>query len=247
MPSKKLQVTSDKSRVKTTKAVTVGKTVATKKNTAGLTVDVYDTRGKVVEKMHLPKDIFGVDVNQQLIAQAVRVYLANKRQGTVSTKTRGEVAGSTRKIYRQKGTGRARHGSIRAPIFVHGGVAFGPKPRDFSLSLTKPMKRNALFCVLSSKYKDEKTRFVAGLEKIAPKTKEMVTVLHNLKLDKKEKNLLIVTSEYLQNVYKAARNIKGVKLEEAYKLNAYAVLNSDTVLFMEASLDVLQRTFRKKE
>ena len=109
------------------------------------------------------------------------------------------------------------------------------------------MKRNALFCVLSSKHKDEKTRFVAGLEKIAPKTKEMVTVLHNLKLDKKEKNLLIVTSEYLQNVYKAARNIKGVKLEEAYKLNAYAVLNSDTVLFMEASLDVLQRTFRKKE
>ena len=141
MPSKKLQVTSDKSRVKTTKAVTVGKTVATKKNTAGLTVDVYDTRGKVVEKMHLPKDIFGVDVNQQLIAQAVRVYLANKRQGTVSTKTRGEVTGSTRKIYRQKGTGRARHGSIRAPIFVHGGLVFGPKPRDYSMKFPKKMRK----------------------------------------------------------------------------------------------------------
>ncbi|OGH23808.1 MAG: 50S ribosomal protein L4 [Candidatus Levybacteria bacterium RIFCSPHIGHO2_02_FULL_42_12] len=218
-----------------------------KKLDKGLVAKVFDTKGALKKTIDLPKEIFGVQENNILLAQAVRVYLANQRQGTVSTKTRGEVAGSTRKIYRQKGTGRARHGSIRAPIFVHGGVAFGPKPRDFSLSLTKPMKRNALFCVLSSKYKDEKTRFVAGLEKIAPKTKEMVTVLHNLKLDKKEKNLLIVTSEYLQNVYKAARNIKGVKLEEAYKLNAYAVLNSDTVLFMEASLDVLQRTFRKKE
>ena len=118
----------------------------------GLNIDVFDIKGKNVGSISLPESIFKAKVNPQVVAQAVRVYLANQRQGTSSTKTRGEVQGSTRKIYRQKGTGRARHGSIRAPIFVHGGVAFGPKPRDFSLKIPSKIKQQALFSAFSSKF-----------------------------------------------------------------------------------------------
>src|SRR5581483_3879222 len=119
-----------------------------------LSASVYDLKGKAIGRVTLPSEVFGVEENPHLLAQAVRVYLANQRQGTVSTKTRGEVQGSTRKIYRQKGTGRARHGGIRAPIFVHGGIVFGPKPREFSLSMPQKMRRLALFTALSGKVKD---------------------------------------------------------------------------------------------
>src|SRR3989344_1755133 len=133
MPSKKLKVESSKLKVKNTRKPTVKKSSAPKtqkvKKTSGLSADVYNTAGKNVSKVNLPKTNFGAKINDGLMAQAVRVYLANQRMGTASTKTRSEVKGSTRKIWRQKGTGRARHGSKKAPIFVGGGVAFGPRPR----------------------------------------------------------------------------------------------------------------------
>src|SRR6266404_5428662 len=127
----------------------------TEKAYATVSVAVVGIDGKVSGKVSLPGEMFGEKVNKALLAQAVRVYLANQRQGNASTKTRGEVDGSTAKIYRQKGTGRARHGSKRAPIFVKGGIVFGPKPRDFSLSLPQKMKRKALFSALSAKVKDK--------------------------------------------------------------------------------------------
>src|SRR5882724_11511103 len=145
--------------------------VVSKSDKKTLALDVYGLDGKVAEKVTVPAAIFGEKVNKTLLAQAVRVYLANKRQGNASTKTRGEVDGSTRKIYRQKGTGKARHGSVRAPIFVHGGVVFGPKPRDFSLSLPKKMKRKALFSALSAKLQGKELIVVSSLETITPKTK----------------------------------------------------------------------------
>lgn len=213
-----------------------------------LSLEVFNIRGKVVGSLDLPKEIFGAKVNNQLMSQAVRVYLANNRRGTASTKTRGEVHGSTRKIYRQKGTGRARHGSKKAPIFVHGGIVFGPKPRDFSLKLSKKMKRAALFSALTAKLKDHEIKIVKGLEKIEPKTRLMVGVLKNLESDSKKGQLLLVVSDsskILENVYRGARNLEGVRIISAKELNTYDVLNNKGMLLMDKSLGVISETFLK--
>ena len=146
----------------------------------GLKISVYSTAGKVLESMTLPKEVFDAKINNNLMTQAVRVYMANQRRGTVKTKTRGEVKISTRKIYRQKGTGRARHGAKSAPIFVGGGVAFGPRQRDYSLKLNQKSRKAALFSALSSKLKDGEIKIVTGLEKLEPKTKKMADVLKYL-------------------------------------------------------------------
>lgn len=214
-----------------------------------LAIDVYDTKGKIIETISLPKEIFGAKMNKQLIAQAIRVYLANKRRGTSSTKTRGEVAGSTRKIYRQKGTGRARHGAIRAPIFVHGGIAFGPKPRDYSLRLPKNMKKAALSSALSAKLREGDIRVVAGLEKIEPKTKSMISVFERLRIIPKKKTLVVLPlhGDKISPVVKSSRNIEGVFLTEALLLNTYEVLDAATVIFMKDAIDVLQKRFHKEE
>lgn len=219
---------------------------ATKRKTAGdMKVDVYDIEGKIIEKIDLPSEVFGSKINKSLIAQAVRVYLANQRRGTVSTKTRGEVAGSTRKIYKQKGTGRARHGSIRAPIFVHGGVVFGPKPRDYSLGFSKKMKKAALFSALSAKLKDGEIKIITGLEKIQPKTKLMVEVVKNLKLNNKNKKILLVLSEKNENIDRAARNIEGLNMIMANQLNTYAVLNCRTLLLTKDSIALMSKDLKR--
>ena len=171
MPSKKTAVKKAKIEKKT-----IVKTPAVRKP-SGLTAEVFDLYGKFVEKIQFPKEIFGAKENPKLVSQAVRVYLNNQRRGTASTKSRGEVRISTRKIWRQKGLGRARHGAKSAPIFVGGGVAFGPKPRDFSLNLNKKMRKAALFAVLSSKQKDGEIRVLKNLEKIEPKTKNVEKIL----------------------------------------------------------------------
>ncbi|PIZ98128.1 MAG: 50S ribosomal protein L4 [Candidatus Levybacteria bacterium CG_4_10_14_0_2_um_filter_35_8] len=200
--------------------------------------------------MNLPKEIFGAKINKVLLAQAVRVYLANQRKGTHSTKTRGEVEGSTAKIYRQKGTGRARHGSKRAPIFVKGGVVFGPKPRDYSLKLPKKMRRLALFSSLTTKKDEGKIVVLSGLEKIEAKTNKMADVVKNLNLEEKNKKILLITPDTInafENVYKATRNLKGVSIVSAKMLNTYEVLNSKTVLLMKASIEVLENNFLKEK
>lgn len=212
-------------------------------------VDLYDISGKKIKKIEVPEEIFKTEVNPLLMAQAVRVYLANQRQGTQSAKTRGEVSGSGRKIYRQKGTGLARHGDRYAPIFVGGGVAFPPKPRDFSLKIGKKQKRKALFSALTSKMKENAIIFIEGLEKIKRKTKEMLKVLKNLGIldSKKELKILLVLPNKIENLILAARNIKGVTLIPANLLNTYTVLNSDRIIFLKDSIDRLKEVFLKIE
>jgi len=182
------------------------------------------------------------------MTQAVRVYLANKRRGTLSTKSRGEVNISTKKIYKQKGTGRARHGAASAPIFVGGGIAFGPKPRDFSLKLNQSMKRVSLFSALTSKLKDGEVKIIEGLEKIEPKTAKMAEVIKKLELDGKKSQVLLVMprsgSECL-NVTKAARNITGVTVMGSNLINTYEVLSNKRILFMKDAIEGLKETFLK--
>lgn len=211
-----------------------------------LSIDVYDVKGKIVESLSLPEELFGAAVNKALIAQAIRVYLANQRRGTVSTKTRGEVQGSSRKIYKQKGTGRARHGSVRAPIFVKGGIVFGPKPRDYSMDLPKKMRRKALFSALSAKLHDGQIKILSGVEKLAPKTKEFAAVLQNLEL-LGNKILFVLPSSDSQQVSRAIRNIEGVTYRPASQINTYEVLNSKTVVFMKDAVEALKNTYAKKD
>lgn len=213
-------------------------------------IDVLDINGKKADKVDLPDEIFAASINENLMAQAVRVYLANQRQGTASVKTRSEVVGSRRKIWRQKGTGRARHGDRYAPIFVGGGVAHGPKPKNWSLKMTKKMRRLALFSALTSKVKEGKVLVVQGLDKIEPKTRKMLEVLTNLKLKTKNTKLrektLLVLPKKLERVIRAGRNIPNLGLVQANLLNTYQVLNWEKLVVMKPSIKVLKDTFLKK-
>lgn len=215
----------------------------------GLRQSVYDTKGKVLGSITLNKEIFGTKVNNQLIAQAVRVYLSNQRRGTVKTKSRGEVNKTTKKVYRQKGTGRARHGAESAPIYVGGGVAFGPKPRDYSLSFPQKMKKAALFSTLSAKVVGGEVKILSGLEKMEPKTKLMVAVLKNLNLNGKNSKLLLVISDSGKevNIKKAGRNIKGLNILDARQINAYEVLNNKGIIFLKDALETLENNLLKKK
>lgn len=258
MPDKKLAVKKPIKKVIATKATVkkavVAKSAVTKPapkaqpKETGLKISVYSTKGKVLESYALPKEIFGVEVNDKLMTQAVKVYQANQRRGTSKTKSRGEVNVSTKKIYRQKGTGRARHGAASAPIFVGGGIAFGPRQRDFSLSLNKKARRASLFSALSGKLKDGEIKLISGLEKLEPKTKNMAEVLENLSLNEKKKRVLLVTPRFgkdFENVIKAARNLEGVTVTASNVLNTYEVLACKQILLMKNSVDVMKETFLK--
>lgn len=213
-------------------------------------IDVFDIKGRVIGKISLPEEIFAAKVNEKLVAQAVRVFLANQRQGTASTKTRGDVEGSRRKIWRQKGTGRARHGDKYAPIFVGGGIAHGPKPKDFSLKMPKKMKRRALFDALTSKLKEKQLLVVSGLEKIKPKTKEILEITKDLKLKTKNGKLkvktLLIIPKKAKNVILAGKNLENLVLCQADLLNLYQVLNAEKLVLMKETIPVLKKTFLKK-
>jgi large subunit ribosomal protein L4 len=212
-----------------------------------LNASILDLEGKVSGHIQLPQEIFNAKINKSLMSQAVRVYLINQRQGTSKTKHRGEVDRTTKKIYQQKGTGRARHGSRRAPIFVGGGKVFGPTPRDLSLGISKKMKTLALFSALSSKLKDNEIKIVKGLETILPKTKLMAQVLEKLEIKTPAKVLLVLSgSKGTENINRASRNIKGVEIFYANSLNTYKVLDNRVVLFMKEAIDILKNTFLNK-
>lgn len=242
---------TEKPKVTRVRKTTVKKAVETsalaKPLAKGLKADVFDLSGKVTTTISLPEHLFGAKINKSLMAQAVRVYLANQRTGTQSTKTRGEVDGSTRKIYRQKGTGRARHGGIRAPIFVGGGIAHGPKPHDFSRELPQKMRRAALSSALTVKQGNGKVKIVDGLESIEPKTKTFVTTLQKLNLDEKNKKVLVVLPRKVENMQKAIRNVEGITFVLANQLNTYEVMTAKTLLVMKSSLETLEKTFVVKE
>lgn len=221
-----------------------------KTTSVSLSAPIFTAAGAKSGTLSLPKEVFGAKINKALMAQAVRVYLANQRLGTASTKTRGEVEGSTRKIYRQKGTGRARHGGVRAPIFVKGGIAHGPKPRDYSLKLPQKMKRAALISALSLKQKDGEIKILSGLEKIEPKTKILSALIEKVSDQTPQKRILLVTSanpKDLENVYRASRNIANVEVLNALFLNVYEVLKHKDLLFMKEAIGVLEGGSKKVE
>lgn len=207
---------------------------------ANLSLPIYNIEGKEEKTIELPKEVFSVSANPKLLALAVRIYLVNQRQGNVSVKTRGEVIGSTRKIYRQKGTGKARHGAIKAPIFVGGGVAHGPKQKDYNLKFNKKEKKIALFAALSKKLKEKK---IFGLEDkaltIKPKTKLFINFLKELKLLNKN-NLIVLLKMEKNNLILAMRNIPRISFIDARSLNPYLVLKSNNIIFIENSLEVFK-------
>jgi large subunit ribosomal protein L4 len=246
---KTTKATAIKAVAKKTTAPKVEKAVKapakTEKVHVSLTVDVLDTSGKTAGAITLPEALFGAKVNPVLMAQAVRVYLVNQRQGTVSTKTRGEVDGSTRKIYRQKGTGRARHGGIRAPIFVKGGVAHGPKPKDYNLSLSKNMKKAAFASALTAKLQGNGIKVVSGVEKLGMKTKGYAEAFAKWGVDAKKRSALVVLAKDSKEMYRGMRNLAGVEVTTAARLNTFDVLKYKTVVLLKDAVEVFAKEHTK--
>ena len=189
--------------------------------------------GKEVEKIELAEGVFGIEPNVSVMNDMVKAYLANQRQGTQSTKTRAEVRGGGRKPYRQKGTGRARQGSIRSPQWVGGGVVFAPKPRDYSFKLNKKVKRLALQSALSTKVAEGKIIVLDELTLSEVKTKEMVKVLGNIKCD----NALIVMDGSNENVMLSARNIPAVKTASVNTINVYDLLKYNNLVVTKEAVE----------
>ena len=198
-------------------------------------IDVYNIEGKKVNDVELKEDIFGIIPNEELVHSVIVNYLANQRQGTQSTKTRAEVRGGGKKPWRQKGTGRARQGSIRAPHWVGGGIALGPKPRSYSYKLNKKERRLAIKSCLSSKVIENELTVVDKFEFNAIKTKEVAKMLNSLKLEGKTLILLPEKNEIIQ---KSARNIKGVKTLSVNTINAYDLVNYKNLV---VTLDTVKR------
>jgi large subunit ribosomal protein L4 len=196
-------------------------------------VPVYNISGEVVKNIELSDKVFAVPFNQAVVHQAVVRQRANARQGTVSTKTRSEVVGSSAKLYRQKHTGMARAGSRRSPIRRGGGVAFGPKPRSYRQSMPKKMHRLAIRCVLSAKARDEELKVLEEIKLKQPKTKEMAGVMAALGIDS---SALLVTGKPEENVYKSARNLTGIKVMPASILNVVDILSYKKLLMTETAV-----------
>lgn len=184
-------------------------------------IDVYDIAGKKVDTVELKEEVFGIEPNEAVVHSVLVNYLANQRQGTQSTKTRAEVSGGGRKPWRQKGTGRARQGSIRAPQWIKGGIALGPKPRSYKYTVNKKEKRLAIKSVLSSKVLEKELTVVNEIKLKEIKTKEMQKALNNLKVEGKT---LILLPEKNETVQKSARNIEGVKTTLVNTINVYDLL-----------------------
>lgn len=202
-------------------------------------VAVYNMGGQQVGEVELNEAIFNVEVKENLIHEAVVRQLANKRQGTQSTKTRSEVRGGGRKPWRQKGTGRARQGSIRAPQWTGGGVVFAPKPRDYSKNMNKKERRLALKSVLTSKVQESKFIVLDELKFDQIKTKEMKNVLDALKLNK----ALIVTEGKENNVALSARNIPGVQASGVNTINVYDILKYDTFVVTKEAVNKIEEVY----
>ena len=198
-------------------------------------VDVYNIEGKKVKDIDLKEEIFGIIPNEAVVHSVLVNYMANQRQGTASTKTRAEVSGGGRKPWRQKGTGRARQGSIRAPQWIKGGIALGPKPRDYKYKVNKKEKRLAVKSILSSRVANQDLVVLDKLEMPEIKTKNMAKALENLKLEGK---VLIMLPEKNDNVQKSARNIEGVKTILLDTINVYDLLKYNKIV---VTLDTVKK------
>jgi len=203
-------------------------------------VAMFNIQGKQVGEVELSDNVFGAEVRPDIMHQVVKNYLINQRVGSASTLTRAEVAGGGRKPWRQKGTGRARHGSIRSPLWRKGGIVFGPKPRSFKSSLPKKLRKLALKSALSAKVEDSELILLDELAMEAPKTKEMVNILHNLKANTKS---LIVLAGKDEAVEKSARNLPGVKAVNVNVLNVYDILNHDNLIMTKAAAQRVEEVY----
>ena len=203
-------------------------------------VALHDIPGKVIGDIELSETVFGQPVNEPVLHQVVVAHLANCRQGTQSAKTRSEVSGGGKKPYRQKGTGRARQGSTRAPQWTHGGIAFAPKPRDYSYTLNKKAKRLALKSALSAKAAETAIVVIDEIKMDAPKTKEFAAFLNAVGVQGKA---LVVTAEANANVVKSGRNIAGCQVTFANLLNVYDVVNANQLVVDKAALQKIEEVF----
>ena len=203
-------------------------------------VKVFDRAGKEVGEIALSDVIFGAEIKGAVLHAAVRTYLMNQRQGTQSTLTRSEVSGGGRKPWRQKGTGRARQGSTRSPQWTHGGIALGPKPRDYRITMNKKTKRVALYSALSAKVADGSLIVVDEIKCAEFKTKTIVNMLNALGADKKS---LIVLPEVDKFVVKSSANIPGVVTSVAANINIYEILNADKLVISKAAVEKLEEVF----
>ncbi len=207
------------------------------------TIDIYNIKGEVVGKTELSREIFEGNINKALLHQAVVNYLANRRRGTAKTKTRSEVSGSGVKPWKQKGTGRARAGSNTSPLWRRGGTVFGPKPRDYSYSLSKKARRLALVSALAAKFKDDEIMVLDKLELDRIKTKDMAVILRALKAEHKA---LLVLANPDDKVKKSSRNIDNFRLGAPFNLHPYDVLDHNKLLITKEALSLLEERLLKE-
>ena len=205
-----------------------------------LKTNVYNMSGNVVGEIELSEALFGAEINNAVVHDVVKNHLANKRQGTQSALTRAEVSGGGRKPWRQKGTGRARQGSTRAPQWTHGGIVFAPKPRDYSYTLNKKTRRLALKSALSAKATEQNIVVIDSIKMEAPKTAEFAKFLKAVGAEGKA---LVVTAEACQNVVKSGRNIPGCEVTFANLINVYDVVNANKLVVDQAALAKIEEVF----
>ncbi|MBN1186164.1 MAG: 50S ribosomal protein L4 [Bacteroidales bacterium] len=206
-------------------------------------ISVFNISGKDTgKKVQLEDSIFNIEPNDHAIYLDVKQYLANNRQGTHKAKERAEVAGSTRKIKRQKGTGTARAGSIKSPVFRGGGRVFGPRPRDYHFKLNKKLKKLARKSALSYKAINQELFIIEDFKMDNPKTKEFAAIRNSLKIDNKKS--LLVLSEPNKNIYLSSRNLQGSKVVSISELNTYDIMNSSALMLVESSIDILNKTMQ---
>ena len=203
------------------------------------TVGVFNKEGNKVADMELNENVFAAEINEYALHQVVVALLANKRQGTQSTKTRSEVRGGGIKPWRQKGTGRARQGSIRAPQWIKGGIVFAPKPRDYRVSVPKSMRKVAMKSALTSKVQDNQMIVLDSLNFEAPKTKNVVEMLKALEANK----ALIITAESNEVVYKSARNIQGISVIPANNINVYDLLKYEKLIITKDAVSKIEEVY----
>ena len=203
---------------------------------------VYTLNGEVVDQIELSQAIFDLPFNGVVVHQAMARQLANRRHGTASTKTRGEVKGSTRKLYRQKHTGRARRGDIKSPLLRGGGVVFGPKPRNYRQSMPRKMRRLALKCLLSAKVREGNIRLVQELDFKGPKTKDMINVLSSLGIDS---STLILTAQSTPNVVKSAANLPEVKVLPSALINVLDLLSYEMLVATVPAIHNIEQIWGK--
>lgn len=203
-------------------------------------LSVFNIKGEETgREVSLDEKVFGIEPNEHAVYLEVKQYLANQRQGTHKVKTRNEITGSTKKIKKQKGTGTARAGSIKSPVFRGGGTVFGPTPRDYSFKLNKKVKKLAKKSILSAKAKENQIKVLEDFSFETPKTKDFTTILSSLAVN--DKKSIIILGSHNENLYLSSRNIKNTKVSTADELSAYDLVNAEQVILVESSVDLIQK------